>query len=136
MTRNLVSDYGMDRARAEALRSVMEEAFPEASAEGWEEIEPEMRNHPNDRHVVAAAVAAEATVVVTSNLRDFAVLPAGIVALTPDEFLMEIFAKNRTEVLEALAMQAVAYRRPTLTTKELKTCIEVSSFCRASSQSP
>nr|WP_246799925.1 hypothetical protein [Rhizobium indicum] len=31
MTRNLVSDYGMAPSRAEALRAVMEEAFPDAS---------------------------------------------------------------------------------------------------------
>ncbi|MCZ4088670.1 PIN domain-containing protein [Sinorhizobium psoraleae] len=53
----------------------MEEAFPDASVEGWEEIEPDMRNDPKDRHVVAAAVAAEATVIVTSNVRDFSNLP-------------------------------------------------------------
>lgn len=119
MTRNLVSDYGMDPARADALRAVMEEAFPEASAEGWEEIEPEMRNHPKDRHVVAAAVAAEATVIVTSNIRDFGNLPSGITALTPDEFLMEIFAKAPTELLDSLTIQAAAYRRSMLTKKEL-----------------
>jgi predicted nucleic acid-binding protein len=93
MTRNLVSDYGMDPARAEALRAVMEEAFPEATVEGWEEMEPEMRNHPKDRHVVAAAVAVEAAVIVTSNIRDFGNLPSRITALTPDEFLMEIFER-------------------------------------------
>lgn len=119
MTRNLVGDYGMDPTRAEALRAVMEEAFPEANAKGWEEIEPEMRNHPKDRHVVAAAVAIEATVIVTSNIPDFSNLPHGIIALSPDEFLMEIFARNQTEVLEALKMQAAGYRRPTLTIGEL-----------------
>jgi hypothetical protein len=97
----------------------MEEAFPDANAEGWEKIEPAMRNDPKDRHVVAAAVAVEATVIVTSNIRDFGNLPDGIVALTPDEFLTEIFARNQTKVLRALTTQAAAYRRPTLTVREL-----------------
>lgn len=97
----------------------MQEAFPEADTEGWEEIEPAMRNDPKDRHVVAAAVAAEATVIVTSNIRDFGNLPDGIVAMTPDEFLTEVFARNQAKVLKALARQAAAYRRPTLTTSEL-----------------
>ncbi|MBB2753853.1 UNVERIFIED_ORG: putative nucleic acid-binding protein [Rhizobium aethiopicum] len=119
MTRNLVSDYGMDPSRAEALRTVMEEAFPEANAEGWEKIEPAMRNDPKDRHVVAAAVAAEATIIVTSNIRDFSNMPDGIVAMTPDEFLTETFARNETKVLRALTLQAAAYRRPTLTVGEL-----------------
>ncbi|AUX77932.1 hypothetical protein [Sinorhizobium fredii] len=115
MTRNLVSDYGMEPSRAEALRTIMEEAFPEATAEGWEEMEPEMRNDPKDRHVVAAAVAVEATIIVTSNIRDFGNLPEGIIALTPDEFLSKIFARHPKEVLEALTIQGAAYRRPELT---------------------
>ncbi|PDT00322.1 PIN domain-containing protein [Rhizobium chutanense] len=119
MTRNLISDYGMEPSRAEALRMAMEEAFPEANVEGWEEIEPTMRNDPKDRHVVAAAVAAEAAVIVTSNIRDFGNLPGGIVALTPDDFLIEILTNSEAKVLTALSMQAAAYRRPTLTTSEL-----------------
>ncbi|CEO91227.1 MULTISPECIES: hypothetical protein [Sinorhizobium] len=55
----------------------------------------------------------------TSNIRDFGNLPDGIVALTPDEFLSQIFAKNPTEVLEAITVQAAAYRRPALTIREL-----------------
>ncbi|MFS8148361.1 PIN domain-containing protein [Rhizobium sp. BR 249] len=119
MTRNLISDYGMEPSRAETLRTAMQEAFPEANVEGWEEIEPTMRNDPKDRHVVAAAVAAEAAVIVTSNIRDFSNLPDGIVALTPDEFLTEILVKSKAKVLKALTMQAAAYRRPRLTTSEL-----------------
>ncbi|WHO75730.1 PIN domain-containing protein [Rhizobium sp. BT03] len=115
----MVSDYGMDPSRAEALRTVMEAAFPEANAEGWEDIEPAMRNDPKDRHVVAAAVAAEATIIVTSNIRDFDNMPDGIVAMTSDEFLTETFARNETKVLRALTLQAAAYRRPTLTVSEL-----------------
>ncbi|MDK1376432.1 MULTISPECIES: PIN domain-containing protein [unclassified Sinorhizobium] len=131
MTRNLVSDYGMDPSRAEALRAVMEEAFPEASVEGWEEIEPEMRNDPKDRHVVAAAVAVEATIIVTSNICDFGNIPEGIIALTPDEFLSEIFARHPSAVLEALTMQAAAYRRPELTTSELIERLVLTSPCFA-----
>jgi hypothetical protein len=119
VTRNLVSDYGMESSRAAALRAVMEEAFPDANVEGWEEIESEMRNHPKDRHVVAAAVVIEAKIIVTSNIRDFGDLPPGIVAMTPDDFLVGLMDTDPDKLLEALIAQAAGYRRPILSIVEL-----------------
>ena len=68
VTRNLISDYGMEPSRAAGLRAVMEEAFPDANVEGWEELELTMRNHSKDRHVAAAAAAIGAGIIVTSNM--------------------------------------------------------------------
>lgn len=136
MTRNVVSDYGMDPSRAEALRTVMEEAFPDATVEGWEKIEPDMRNDPKDRHVVAAAVAAEATVV-TSNIRDFSNLPDGIVAMTPDEFLSKIFAKDPTEVLDAITVSSgrIPATSADHTGVDRKTCAHLTWFRRTGARS-
>ena len=94
VTRNLISDYGMEPDRAGVLRTVMEEAFPDANVEGWEPLEPAMRNHPKDRHVAAAAAAVGAGIIVTSNIRDFSDLPPGIVAMTPDDFLVSLLSKG------------------------------------------
>ena len=50
-----------------------------------------------DRHVLAAASAARATVLVTANVRDFDVPEAsalGIRIVTPDEFAVEIAHRN------------------------------------------
>lgn len=55
--------------------------------------EPRMPNDPKDRHVLAAAVAVGATVVITTNIRDFAVDDAagfGVVPKTPDDFLTSL----------------------------------------------
>ncbi|MGO1074179.1 PIN domain-containing protein [Inquilinus sp. CA228] len=119
VTRNLVEDYGMVPSKAGALREAMEEAFPDASVAGWEDIESEMPNHPKDRHVVAAASAIGAKLVVTSNIRDFAVLPSGVVAMRPDQFLCELLRAKPDELLGALSVQVSAYRRPSLTIREL-----------------
>ncbi len=119
VTRNLISDYGMEPARAGVLRTVMEEAFPDANVEGWEPLEPAMRNHPKDRHVAAAAAAVGAGIIVTSNIRDFRDLPPGIVAMTPDDFLVSLLSKGADRLLEALVAQAAGYRRPTLSVAEL-----------------
>src|SRR3954466_8045695 len=56
-------------------------AFPDALVESYEALVPSMKNHPHDRHVLAAAVHTKADVLVTSNTRDFpreAVRPFGI----------------------------------------------------------
>jgi predicted nucleic acid-binding protein len=55
--------------------------------------EPHMPNDPKDRHVLAAAVAAGATVVITTNIRDFAVEAAAgldVAPQTPDDFLTSL----------------------------------------------
>jgi len=50
-----------------------------------------MTNDPKDRHVAAAAVRANAQVIVTSNLKDFqpsSLTEWGIEARHPDQFLV------------------------------------------------
>lgn len=69
VTRNLVADGRMSVLQAERLVSTMSDAFPEALVTGYQSIESKMTNHPKDRHVVAAAVAAQARVIVTFNSR-------------------------------------------------------------------
>jgi hypothetical protein len=115
MTRNLVAQQRMDAAKAEALAQTMAHAFPDAMVEGWEAHEPAMRNHAKDRHVAAAAVAAGATVIVTSNLKDFRKLPDGISAMIPDAFLLETFERDPDAVVAALHRQAAGYRKPAAT---------------------
>lgn len=119
MTSNLVRDYGMPAEAADALRQIMDEAFPEAMVDGWEELEPAMRNDSKDRHVAAAAAASGAVAIVTANTRDFYDLPAGIDAAHPDEFLCALFNATPSKVGDVLHRQASGYRRPTLTTAEL-----------------
>ena len=45
--------------------------FPDARVTSYEELIGSMPNHPKDRHVLAAAVAGRADILVTENLKDF-----------------------------------------------------------------
>jgi predicted nucleic acid-binding protein len=92
----------------------MTRAFPEAMVTGYESLIDAMTNHPKDRHVLAAAVRANAEVVVTFNLSDFAesaLKPYEIEATHPDEFLLDQLDLHPGLTLRALGEQAAAHRR-------------------------
>ncbi len=70
----------------------MRRAFPDAEVTGYESLIDGMTNEPKDRHVLAAAVRADAEVLVTFNLPDFpesALKPFDIAAVHPDAFLLD-----------------------------------------------
>ena len=69
---------------------------------------------PKDRHVLAAAVRADAAAIVTFNLDDFparSVGPYQVEVLHPDEFLLDQLDLAPSVVLDELRLQAAANRR-------------------------
>ena len=110
--RNLVLKAGKPPAKVARLRSEMKRNFPDALVENYEHSITAMRNDPDDRHVAAAAVKCGAQVIVTLNLRDFTVLPDGIEAQSPDEFLCNIFDLDPSKMLALLRQQAADLRAP------------------------
>lgn len=70
---------------------------------------------PDDRHVLAAAIAAKAPVIVTFNLEDFpaaALAPYGVRAQHPDEFACGLLDQAPAAFLEAARQQRAALRNP------------------------
>ncbi|GLZ42479.1 PIN domain-containing protein [Actinokineospora sp. NBRC 105648] len=93
----------------------MRDTFPDAAVPGCESLVSVMRNHPKDRHVLAAAVRANAELIVTANLRDFppdALDPYDIVAVQPDDFLLDQFDLYPEDTLRCLREQVAALREP------------------------
>ena len=96
---------------AKYIRKLIEDAFPEALVPrtSYEPLIEVMTNHKKDRHVLAAAVAGRADVLVTFNVRDFpreACEPYGIEVQDPDTFLVHQFGlvpDSIRSVLEDLA---------------------------------
>ena len=76
---------------------------------------------PNDRHVVAAALCCQADFIVTFNLKDFpsSILePLGIVAIHPDEFILELIDINPLNVCQAALKQLKNLKNPPLTQQQ------------------
>jgi len=81
--------------RLQATRRLMNDALPEANVSGYEDLVPSIHlPDPDDRHVVAAAMSAGASVILTWNLRDFpatALNAYGLRRQTPDAFLADVY---------------------------------------------
>jgi predicted nucleic acid-binding protein len=97
-----------DNAAAQRLVTAMNRAFPFAEVEPAEEDFRALAGvwlpDEDDRHVLAAAVAAQATVLCTWNVKDFpadTAAAAGIEVLTPDELLCRLVAEYEPQMLAA-----------------------------------
>lgn len=113
LRRNLV-ERGVDEDRVDYRIDQMRHAFPSAMVTGYESLGESMTNHPKDRHVLAAAVRANAEVVVTFNTADFpepALKPYDVSAVSPDDFLLDQLDLYPGLTLEVLHQQAAAYRQ-------------------------
>lgn len=126
LERNIAPKIGADKARRRVEH--MREAFPDAEVLGYEALVDKMTCDPKDRHVLAAAVRADAAVLVTFNLKDFprsALDPYDLEAVHPDEFLLDQLDLFPGLVLSALEDLAAAYEKPAHTVEQLLSRLEV-----------
>ncbi len=94
--RNLAADApAIPLDRLQATCRLMNDALPGATVAGYEHLISTVNlPDPDDRHVVAAAIASGASVIITWNLRDFpasALKKFGLRRQTPDAFLAELY---------------------------------------------
>ena len=110
----------VDAAKAEAgvsyLLGIMTDAFPDAMVDRsyYAHAIPAMPNDAKDRHVLAAAIASRADVLVTANLKDFR-MPAGFCYTEvqhPDDFLCYQLELAPQEFFHALEDLASNRRKP------------------------
>lgn len=93
-------------------------AFPDALVNNYEGlIESLDLPDPKDRHVLAAAIKANAHVIVTNNLKDFPkeILESyGLSAKSADDFLTDIIDLNHEAAIEAFRRLVMNRRNPDL----------------------
>ena len=95
--RNLAANTpGLSIDRLEATRDRTNGVLPEAVVADYRPLMHEITlPDPDDRHVLAAAIAAKASVIVTWNLKDFParnLLAHGVTSKSPDDFLTDLHA--------------------------------------------
>ncbi|MHB1415096.1 MAG: PIN domain-containing protein [Chloroflexota bacterium] len=104
------------------LIDMLTQGFPEALVYGYEDLVPVMSNHEGDRHVLAAALRAGASVIVTSNLAHFdetSRKPYDIDLQTPDDFLCHLWHLSPETMARILREQAAALQNPPLTVHQV-----------------
>ena len=117
----LIEKRGVPADRAAYRVELMRSALPKAMVSGFDELIPQMLNNPKDRHVLAAAVRAGCSVVVTDNISDFpakALAPHGVKAIRPDDFLLQLLDDDEDAVWSAIERKRATYKRPPRTMEQ------------------
>ena len=117
--RNLAARFPqIPPAKIARMRSLMEGYVNDATVTGYEPLMSTLvLPAPDDCHVLAATIHGRASIIVTSNLRDFpdtALAAHGITAMTADSFAAQLLALDHDGVLEALEADRADMRNPPL----------------------
>ncbi|WP_307273170.1 PIN domain-containing protein [Labrys wisconsinensis] len=115
--RNVLRDRpDLTAAQLDRTRQLMDAHVRDAVVSGYEPlIETLVLPDPDDRHVLAAAIRAGASVIITYNLRDFpkaALDPFSIEAQHPDAFIAHLFDVAPEQVVAAARRQRASLKHP------------------------
>lgn len=120
--RALIEHRGRTPEQADRLLSFITPMNPTHCIYGWNQLESTLDlPDPDDRHVPAAALVADADYIVTYNLKDF---PAenleryAVAAVHPDEFLGMILEHNPEGVVNAMNAVVASKDNPPRTMNE------------------
>lgn len=123
-----------DSELAGRQRMRMENAFPEASVNGYDPLIDAIKLHDkDDRHVVAAAIQTKASIIVTENLKDFdpkELAKFEIEAISLDDFLADLLDLAGTDAVAALRTMRERFKRPEITADALVARIEELGFLK------
>ena len=118
----------LQRERLERTRREIDAKFPHSLITGYEEITLTLSlPDPNDWHILAAAIHAKASLIVTFNLDDFpesVLAPYGIRAISPDDFVLRLIDYDSESFLDAVAWHRAALNRPTKTVEQYLETLE------------
>jgi predicted nucleic acid-binding protein len=115
--RNLLKNRpDLTREQLDRTSALMDRAIPDGLVVGYEALIPGLAlPDTDDRHVLAAAIRCNASVIVTFNQKDFPddiLAPFGIEAQHPDEFIENLFDLDQAAVVAAAQRQRALLKNP------------------------
>ncbi len=121
--RNLLANRPeLTRAQLDRTSALMDKAVPDGLVADYESVIGSLQlPEVDDRHVLAAAIKCNASVIVTFNLKDFPkdVLDQfGIEPLHPDTFVADLWDLDQAAVLEAAQRQRASLKNPPKSARE------------------
>lgn len=122
---------GWNAAQLGELRALMERAVPDASVSGYRPLIDTLAGQglpdDNDAHVIAAAVRANADMIVTWNVKHFpkeVLSPYHIEVQDPDDFLLNQFDLDAAKLLQTIKTCRQRLNNPSMTPDEYLTMLE------------
>ncbi len=131
--RNLLKNRpDLTSERLESIRSKMDLHVRDCLVEGYEDLIGGIKlPDPNDRHVLAAAIKANAQTIVTYNLSDFpssALCKYEIDAQHPDEFLRHLLDLAPAKVIKTVQETRMSLKNPPKDSGEYLAILEKQSL--------
>jgi len=124
----LKNSSDVNQENLERTRRLMDAYVDDCLVTGYESLIDALQlPDPDDRHVLAAAIKAKASFIVTFNIRDFpqTVLDSfQIQAITPDEFVMRLIDEDYHEILKLVKRQRENMKQPPMTIEEYLAMLE------------
>ena len=118
----------LTREKLEARRDAMIEAVEGSLVEDYEDLIPTLTlPDADDRHVLAAAIKAEADLIVTINLKDFPqqTLSAwNLTAIHPDDFTTDLLRADQEAVVAVVREMRARRKRPPISAEDFLAQLE------------
>jgi predicted nucleic acid-binding protein len=122
LERALIDHHLTPTEQAGRLITTLRHRFPAALVDDYRYVPSPTLPDPGDIHVLRAAIASGATVLVTLNTRHFPAVIGeqyGISIESPDSFLIRLFTAYPNDLVQIIRKQAAALRAPPMTTAEV-----------------